>query len=152
MKWQTLGMLVISLECCVAQAAPSCTPQTTRGYWVYTCEGQLPVPAMTPTRLLGTCNTSRSGYWTCDGSINLGGVVLPQSLVGQANNQADCTGMITYANVVGGQPAGTLDIDYVILNGGGTIKGLPTNSGGVLACSLERIDIEPQGSKSAADD
>jgi hypothetical protein len=58
-------------------------------------------------------------------------------------NNADCTGTISYANTVGGslQP-NPLAIDYVIFDQGDSIKGLPTNSGGVLACSLKRMFID----------
>jgi hypothetical protein len=137
MKTSWLFGLVTCLYASAAPAAPQCTQQTTRGYWVYTCEGELPIPEMTPVRLLGTCSTSREAYWTCEGSANLGGLVLPQVLRGQANNNDNCTGTITYTNTVGGQSAGTLDIRYVISDGGSAINGLPTNSGGVLACALD---------------
>lgn len=118
----------------------ACTQQTTRGQWMYTCEGILPFPApATPTRMLGTCSTSRSAYWSCTGTVNVGGSILSQVLQGQANNQPDCTGTIAYTHTLGGAPAGTLEINYVVYNGGRAISGLPTNSGGVLACSLRRI-------------
>jgi hypothetical protein len=41
---------------------------------------------------------------------------------------------------VGGYPAPNLDITYVVSQVGSVINGLPTNSGGVLACTLKRID------------
>lgn len=89
--------------------------------------------------MLGTCAASKSAYWTCEGNVNVGGQILSQALRGQAYNNADCTGTIAYAHTVGGAPAGTLEIQYVISGGGLRIDGLPTNSGGVLACSLRRI-------------
>ena len=141
MKASSIVCLIASLYASTLVAAPLCSPQTTRGTWVYTCEGELPIPAMTPARLLGTCTSSRDAYWNCSGSVNLGGLVLPQTLQGQADNNPDCTGTITYANTVGGQSAGNLDIQYVISDGGSSINGLPTNSGGVLACSLKRISF-----------
>jgi hypothetical protein len=36
-------------------------------------------------------------------------------------------------------PAPPIDIDYVILDDGSTLWGLPLNSGGVLACTLRRV-------------
>jgi hypothetical protein len=59
--------------------------------------------------------------------------------MGQANNQANCTGDISYVQTLGGAPAGTLEINYVVSRGGDAISGLPTNSNGVLSCSLRRI-------------
>ena len=92
-----------------------------------------------PTRILGTCNASKSGYWTCTGNVNLGAGNIPQTLQGQANNNSDCTGTISYTQTLGGTPAGTLDIDYVVSEGGTAINGLPSNPGALLSCSLKRI-------------
>ncbi|MCC6195437.1 MAG: hypothetical protein IT518_13315 [Burkholderiales bacterium] len=132
------ALLLLGL-CISAYAGPACTQQTTRGTWAYTCEGQLPAPDPTPTRMLGSCTASSTGYWTCNGNVNLGGQIIPHTLQGQAQNQPDCTGTISYEHTLGGAPAGTLDIRYVIAGGGQSIDGLPTNSGGVLSCSLRRI-------------
>ena len=51
------------------------------------------------------------------------------------------TGNISYEQSLGGQPAGQLNIKYVVFDQGDVIQGLPTNSGGVLACSLKRINL-----------
>jgi hypothetical protein len=139
MHKQLLVALMFGASATSALAGPTCNQQTTRGAWVATCEGTLPTPEQTSTRLLATCNASRSGYWTCQGNVNLGGQIIPQALQGQANTNADCTGFISYMQTLGGSPAGTLDIDYVVSEGGNAINGLPVNSGGVLACSLKRI-------------
>jgi hypothetical protein len=139
MKMELLFLLGAATCVTTASAAGSCTPQTTRGDWVYTCEGLLPAPALTPTRILGTCTASKTGYFNCSGTVNLGGQIIPQTLMGQANNQANCTGDISYVQTLGGAPAGTLEINYVVSRGGDAISGLPTNSNGVLSCSLRRI-------------
>jgi hypothetical protein len=121
-------------------AAPLCTQQTTRGYWGYTCEGELPVGV--PVRILGTCTSSRAAHWECSGTVNDGGVILEQLLVGDAFNNPNCTGQISYTQTLGGTTLPVpLDINYVILDHGDTIQGLPTNSGGVLSCSLKRISM-----------
>jgi hypothetical protein len=126
-----------------AFASQKCDQETTQGTWAYTCEGTLPVPSQTATRLLGRCTASRSGFWDCEGSANLGGQILPQVLHGQATNFPNCTGKISYVQTIAGAPAGTLDINYVIHSKGDAISGLPTNSGGVLSCSLHRIGNTP---------
>lgn len=135
-------ILLVAAACCStgAFASGNCAPQSTQGAWMYTCEGLLPAPALTPTRILGTCSASKSAYWTCTGTVNLGGLIVPQGLTGQAQNLPNCTGTISYAQTLGGAPAGTLDINYVIFGGGDSISGLPTNSNGVLSCTLRRID------------
>jgi hypothetical protein len=123
-------------------AGPQCTAHTTRGFWAATCDGYLaPAPgaSLQPARLLSTCTTSRSAFWDCEGTVNVGGQILPQELHGQAFNNENCTGTITYIQTIFGQPAPDLNIRYVILDGGDTIKGLPIDPGQVLSCVLNRI-------------
>ena len=125
-----------------ALAGQNCSPQTTRGFWAYTCDGYLaPAPAapLQPARILGTCNASKTAFWECEGSVNLAGQILPQTLHGQANNNENCTGTITYTQTIFGQPAPDLNIRYVILDNGDTIKGLPVDQGQVLSCVLNRM-------------
>jgi hypothetical protein len=138
-------VVLLSLSCCIpaALAAPHCSQHTTRGHWAYSCEGEI---GGIPTRQLGSCNASASGFWQCSGWVNLGGTILAHALRGQAHNNPDCTGTISYENTLNGQPAGTLDIVYVIYDNGSAIKGLPTNHGSVVACSLNRIGIPISGS------
>lgn len=131
--------VILGVGASTALAGMPCHQQTTRGTWAYTCEGTLPTPSPTSTRMLGTCVASKSAYWNCEGNVNLGGQIIPHSLQGQASNNANCTGFISYAHTLGGVPAGTLDITYVIANNGNELSGLPVNSGGVLSCSLKRI-------------
>lgn len=125
-----------------ALAGQQCSPQTTRGFWAATCDGYLaPAPGqpLQPTRLLATCTSSRTAFWDCEGTVNVGGQILPQVLHGQAINDENCTGTITYTQTIFSQPAPDLNIRYVILDDGDTIKGLPVDSGQVLSCVLNRI-------------
>jgi hypothetical protein len=127
-----------------ALAAPHCDAGTTEGTWEFTCDGYLtpppPAPAqLAPSRLLGTCTASNSAYWSCTGTVNLGGMILDQELQGQANNNADCTGTITYTQKIFGQPAPDLNIRYVIWDKGSRISGLPVDPEQVLSCRLHRI-------------
>jgi hypothetical protein len=132
--------------CCIAIpaiAGNQCGQQATRGTWQYTCEGYLvpppPAPAsLVPSRILGTCTASKSAFWNCEGTVNLGGTILEQGLHGQADNNSDCTGTITYTQTIFGQPAPDLQIEYVISDGGDTIRGLPVSPNQVLACTLNR--------------
>jgi hypothetical protein len=142
MKLQPSTILVVLAIASPSFAATPCTPQTTRGSWMYTCEGSLPAPTPTPTRMLGNCTSSKSAAWNCTGTVNLGGQILPQTLQGVATNLPNCTGTISYAHTLGGAPAGMLDIRFVIHDGGNAISGLPVNSGGVLSCALRRIASE----------
>ena len=140
------GLYVFAPLCFVALpvlAGGQCNPQTTRGTWQYTCDGYLvpppPAPAaLVPSRILGTCTASKTAYWSCDGTVNLGGTILQQGLNGQATNNDDCTGTITYTQTIFGQPAPDLQIQYVISDSGDTIKGLPVSPNQVLSCLLNR--------------
>lgn len=128
-------------------AAPNCTQQTTKGYWEFTCDGYLtpPPPApstLVPSKFLLTCNASKTAYWDCDGTVNMGGTILQQAAHGQATNNKDCTGTITYTQTIFGQPAPDLNIRYVIRDNGDTINGLPVDPGQVLACVGHRISID----------
>src|ERR1700686_157963 len=104
--------------------AVTCNQQTTRGFWAFTCDGYLapaPEAPLLPARLLGTCNASKTAYWGCEGSANVAGQVLVQALHGQAHNNENCTGTITYTQTIFGQPAPDLNIRYVILDEGDKI-------------------------------
>ena len=124
-----------------ALAGPACTQKMTAGNWAVRCEGELPTMAgLAPTRSLYICTVTREGQWECSGTANLGGTLVSQTLLGQAQNEPDCTGFIHYEQTFNGQPGPPLEANYVILDDGSAIWGLPTNSGGVLACTLSRID------------
>ena len=130
MKLHNLVAIGIALLASPALGAPACTQRMTTGTWAFKCEGELPVGV--PTRSLGTCATSQSAYWQCTGQINAGGTILQQELQGQAANNSDCTGTIMYDQKINRASAGQVEINYVILDNGNAIWGLPLNSGGVL--------------------
>jgi hypothetical protein len=141
---RSLAMACLGATAVPVSAGAPCAAHTTRGTWMYTCEGTLPAPAQTATRILGSCTASKTGYFNCSGTVNLGGQILSQGLQGQATTLPNCTGTISYSQTVAGFPAPNLDINYVVTEGGGAINGLPTNSGGVLSCSLKRIEIREE--------
>ena len=138
MKLGSVVIIGLALWTSPVLAAPACTQRTTTGSWVFKCEGELPLG--TPMRSLGSCEASGQAYWRCAGQVNSGGVILQQEVEGQAINHADCTGTIVYDQKINGQPAPQIEINYVILDHGSTLWGLPLSSGGVLACVLQRID------------
>lgn len=45
----------------LANSNASCNAQTTKGAWVYTCEGTLPAPTQTAARILGRCTATSGG-------------------------------------------------------------------------------------------
>lgn len=142
-----MNLFVVAMLCSYALPAVAdsqCTTRTTRGFWAYTCDGYLaPAPAasLQPARILGTCTASKDAVWDCEGSVNLGAGILPQTLKGQAIVNANCTGTISYKQTIFGGAAPDLNIRYVVLDDGDVIKGLPTDQGQVLSCVLNRISI-----------
>ena len=138
MKRYATAVLVVAASLALpVHAGPSCSQHTTVGSWAFKCEGEVPIGVA--TRSLGTCTATRDAFWRCAGQINAGGTILQQEVQGQAHNNSDCTGTIVYDQKINGAPAGQLSINYVILDHGDEIWGLPLNSGGVLACTLRRI-------------
>jgi hypothetical protein len=112
------------------------------GYWEATCDGYLTPPPPAPQGIA----TPGHLYEQQDGLLELSRYreprrdeILEQALDGQANNNADCTGTITYTQTIFGQPAPDLNIRYVIWDQGDRISGLPVDAGSVLSCSLHRI-------------
>jgi hypothetical protein len=135
------GLLIsATLLALPAWAERPCTAELTKGRWMYSCEGTLPAPEQTNTRILGFCEAKPNGHFSCNGTANLGGNILSQGLEGLALTERSCRGTISYAQTINGVYVGQLDIQYVVSEGGKAIDGLPVNSGGVLACKLRRID------------
>jgi len=149
MRKSTLLIAVMGIAAAPAMAGnDNCSPQTTRGYYAFSCEGfamTLPpaAPTLAPARFFGTCDADHTAYFACAGDYNVGGQIVPVVAVGQGTTNKDCTGTITYDQSVGGYPIGTLTIRYTVLDGGDTIWGLPVAnsppSPQVLSCNLRRI-------------
>jgi hypothetical protein len=131
--------------CLAAASAPAqsaCSVHTVRGDWGVTCDGNLtpgPNAPLTPVRILGTCTAGFDGVFTCEATMSLGGAILAQTMVGKAVVNENCTGTIRYTQTVNGAPAPDMNIRYLILDSGKTIKGLPVDPGSNLACTLVRM-------------
>ncbi len=124
--------------------AQSCSTHTTEGRYVFTCSGYLsPAGTLLPTRILGTATADANGTFTGSGTASIGGTIVTQTVKGTEHLNRDCTGTITYAQDINGQPAGYLDITFVVFEHGNRIDGLITDPGAVLSCSLTRISNDP---------
>jgi hypothetical protein len=85
MRTSPFLIAVLGLAALPAVAQQQCSPLTTRGFWVHTCDGYLtpppPAPAeLLPSRILGTCTASKTALWDCTGTVNLGGQILDQAV------------------------------------------------------------------------
>ena len=74
----------------------------------------------------------------CKGTANVGGTILLQGLYGQANNDQNCTGSITYTQTIIGHRGPRSESPVCDTGNGDMIKGLPVDPDQVLSCLLNR--------------
>lgn len=149
MRTSILAIASLGMAAAPAMASTgTCSPDTIQGFWAFNCDGHataLPpaAPSLLPMRFFGTCGADRTEFINCEGTLNVGGQVVPVTLSGQANTKHDCTGTITYDEFMGGSPIGQLLIRYTVLDGGDTIWGTPLASvpasPQVFSCHLRRV-------------
>jgi len=149
MRTSILLIAILGMAAAPAMAdSNNCSPQMTKGYWAFSCEGYATPPSaaaqtLLPARFFGTCDADRTAFFDCEGTYNVGGQVVPVTALGQGTTDRDCTGTITYNEFIGPNKIGELTIRYTVLDGGDTIWGLPVGnapaSPQVLSCNLRRI-------------
>jgi hypothetical protein len=108
---------------------------------------------MVPARQLGTVYGDETGTFRATGiTTSLGGLIVGGSVVGTAKLNKDCTGTITYAQTINGQPGPPINITFVVSEEGNRIDGLIIDPGNVMSCVLKRIsnDAPPAATPSAA--
>src|SRR5437867_2224661 len=106
-----------------------------KGDYGFTCTG-----TVYGNPFAGIGQVSCDGRSTCSGvgTINLNGVSLPWTVIGSYTLGADGRGQVTYDQTVAGGPAPQLHIDFVVMDGGKEIRGMPTESGYIVTCELAR--------------
>jgi hypothetical protein len=123
-----------------------CSTKTTEGRYMVICDGYLsPAPnaPMVPAKLVGTAVSDESGtFRSTDSRLSLGGTPLHQTVIGTEVLAPDCTGTITYEQTIDGQPAGTINLAFVVSENGHRIDGLSIDAGAVFSCHLTRISRE----------
>lgn len=110
--------------------AQYCSTPTTTGRYIFTCDGYLalgPSAPLGPAKLLGTVTADVNGTFIGSGTISTGGPTLTQGVQGTERLNSDCTGTITYATTLNGQPGPPLDITFIVSENGDRIDGLPTD-------------------------
>jgi len=121
--------------------AQYCSTITTAGRYVVACSGYLaPAPnaPLVPAKILGTAIADINGTFNGSATASIGGEILKQTVNGTEQLNRDCTGTITYAQTLNGQPGPPLDITFVVSENGDRIDGLVTDAGAVLSCELRR--------------
>jgi hypothetical protein len=134
----TLLMLVLAASSIHAQ---QCSTRTTAGRYLVRCAGFLtpgPGAPQLPAKTLAIATADRHGNFTGNGTVNVGGVTVTQTLTGTEQINPDCTGTITYSQTINGQPGPPINITFVVSEGGDQIDGLVTDAGNTFACKLTR--------------
>jgi hypothetical protein len=122
-------------------AEDACSASTTVGQYLVVCDGYLtPAPnaPLTPAKVLSVASSNFSGEHNGTGTVSIGGVIVTQQVTGTAKVNPDCTGSVTYAQTINGQPGPPLSFTFVISENGNRLDGLSTNPGSVLSCVLTR--------------
>jgi hypothetical protein len=136
-RWMPL-MLVLAASSIQAQ---QCSTHTTAGRYVVRCDGFLtpgPNAPQVPAKTLATATADKNGNFNGSGTVSVGGVTVTQTVSGTAQINADCTGTITYTQTINGQPGPSINIAFVVSEGGDQIDGLVTDAGNIFACKLTR--------------
>ncbi len=72
-------------------------------------------------------------------TVMVGGQKTDQTVSGKFSLKADCTGQISY-DVTPPVPAPKLNINFIVLDQGKEIRGLPIDTGTNLLCNLSRME------------
>lgn len=116
----------------------SCSLKTTKGTYAVRCSGFLtpgPSAPSLPFTVLGVVTGNADGYFQGAATNMVAGNQSEQTVAGQADTKPDCTGAITYNK--GAQDE--LNVKYVVLSNGDEIRGLVTNPGANVSCTLTRM-------------
>jgi len=133
-----LGMIALAAPA-LAQTGAACTAATTRGTYSVMCTGYMSPAAgapQVPITVLGTVVGDFSGTFTGTAKVSLGGTIVDQTVSGVIQANSDCTGSISYAQKINGQPAPNLNIIAHTLNEGAEIRGMSIDAGVTMTCSL----------------
>lgn len=131
----------------LAQAPPpnrACSIRSAMGPYGYNCTGVAPNPfnnfQVEPFAAYGYVFGDGLGHWNGYGKVSFNGTVVPwthntrREAPGTIN--PDCTGAVTYAVTVGGQPVPDSHFEYVIVDNGREVKGFPVDPGYAVSCQM----------------
>jgi hypothetical protein len=118
--------------------ANSCGGNTTAGTYAVSCSGFItpgPNASLVPLTILGTVTAGDNAFFSGLATNSVGGTVFPQIIAGQATTAGDCTGAITYNKGANDE----LNVKYVVLYNGDEMRGMVTDKGANVSCTLIRI-------------
>ena len=109
------------------------------------CDGFLtpgPNAPQLPAKTLATATADKNGNFNGSGTVSVGGVTVTQTLTGTEQINPDCTGTVTYSQTINGQPGPSINITFVVSEGGDQIDGLVTDAGKSF---LRKYTVPPPG-------
>jgi len=131
----------------VALAGTHYSTQTIAGTYAWRCTGNaVPAPgaALVPAVAQGTVTSDAEGLFKGGGTLSLGGQIIQERIEGPALVNPDGTGSIVYKVWIV-LPDGTevpgpdWYINFLILDHGNGIWGMPYNAGTAMSCTLQRM-------------
>jgi hypothetical protein len=120
--------------------------QTIHGTYAFKCTGNV-APALAaplvPAVAQGIVTSDAKGNFKGGGTLSMGGTILAQTVdtpYGPAHVNPDGTGSIVYAVSIFGQYAYDWHINFLILDEGKTIWGMPSDTGSCMLCTLQLME------------
>jgi hypothetical protein len=133
----TLLLATLLLAVAAFGESPKCNLRSAMGAYGYSCSGAYQGQ---PFAAYGYVFGDGRGQWHGYGKVSLNGTILPWTHDTRPNNPAtvnpDCTGSVTYAVTIAGQPAPDSHFEYVIVDEGREVKGFPVDAGYAVSCHL----------------
>ena len=154
-----LAILVLAstgiAACAIAQAGNlhRCSNKSIQGSYASTCTGTVVINQSTsmPIAIIGVVTSDGKGHFEGPATADFGGQFMPEYFSTTGPNaqpsvvNSDCTGTITYemytANPISQDSVdlGPLPIDFVVMDDGNQIRGMPTAPGYIVTCQLIRV-------------
>jgi hypothetical protein len=131
-----------------ALAGTHYSTQTIAGTYAWRCTGYAAPAlgaAMVPAVAQGTVTSDVEGLFKGGGTLSLGGQIIQERIEGPALVNPDGTGSIVYkVSIVlpdGTEVAGPdWYINFLVLDHGNGIWGMPYNAGTAMSCTLQRME------------
>ena len=159
-----IKFVLLAAGCCVILALAVCatisfltssalagthySTQTIVGTYAWRCTGNAAPAqgaALVPAVGQGTVTSDAEGLFQGGGTLSLGGVILRERIEGPALVNPDGTGSIVYKVWIV-LPDGTevpgpdWHINFLILDHGNAIWGMPYDAGSAMSCTLQRME------------
>ncbi len=153
-RFSTAVLLLLGTFIPALGQGPACSNRLTAGAYSFSCTGTVMLPdanAPVPIAMLGVARSDGAGNWDGYDTLSFNGQFVQQYVTTNADFggipadvNRDCSGTITY-EILSAEPGdpnaekiAPLPINFVIMDNGNEIRGLPTSPGYTVICQLIR--------------